>query len=230
MLKLNKGFTLIELLVVITIIGILATGATAVYTSQIQKARDTTRINDINQLKSAVEQIFQDAAEYPEWVDKKAADAKCDPADSAFSEDSFSIACVTKLWYISKLPTDPKSKQIANWSALDYTYAVAPVTSVVRQAYEISAWLENEWNLTSRASKDNGNDNKRFEVWVTWLWIQTNVIGNDASTNAISATTITDSVDSKITKEPCWPLWASNTKSTSTQQSVTIVVKWDCKN
>jgi prepilin-type N-terminal cleavage/methylation domain-containing protein len=39
-----KAFTLIELLVVITIIGILATGAVAIYTSQIQKARDTTRL------------------------------------------------------------------------------------------------------------------------------------------------------------------------------------------
>jgi prepilin-type N-terminal cleavage/methylation domain-containing protein len=45
------GFTLIELLVVITIIGILATGATSVYTSQIQKARDSTRISDIHILR-----------------------------------------------------------------------------------------------------------------------------------------------------------------------------------
>lgn len=47
----TRGFTLIELLVVITIIGILATGATATYTSQIQKARDTTRINDVKALQ-----------------------------------------------------------------------------------------------------------------------------------------------------------------------------------
>jgi prepilin-type N-terminal cleavage/methylation domain-containing protein len=47
----KKGFTLIELLVVITIIGILATGAVTVYTSQIQKARDTTRITSMNALK-----------------------------------------------------------------------------------------------------------------------------------------------------------------------------------
>jgi prepilin-type N-terminal cleavage/methylation domain-containing protein len=45
------AFTLIELLVVITIIGILATGATAVYTSQIQKARDSVRITDIKSLQ-----------------------------------------------------------------------------------------------------------------------------------------------------------------------------------
>ncbi len=68
MITLNKstrGFTLIELLVVITIIGILATGAVSVYTSQIQKARDTTRINDIKALQSGVEQSYQDISEYP---------------------------------------------------------------------------------------------------------------------------------------------------------------------
>jgi prepilin-type N-terminal cleavage/methylation domain-containing protein len=48
----KRGFTLIELLVVITIIGILATGATATYTSQIQKARDTSRVNDIKAVQS----------------------------------------------------------------------------------------------------------------------------------------------------------------------------------
>lgn len=61
----TRGFTLIELLVVITIIGILATGATATYTSQIQKARDTTRINDVEALKSGIEQSYQDVSEYP---------------------------------------------------------------------------------------------------------------------------------------------------------------------
>lgn len=61
----TRGFTLIELLVVITIIGILATGATSVYTSQIQKARDTTRINDIKALQSGIEQAYQDNSAYP---------------------------------------------------------------------------------------------------------------------------------------------------------------------
>ncbi len=64
--SLKQGFTLIELLVVITIIGILATGAVSVYTSQIQKARDTTRINDVKALQSGVEQYYQDTYVYPQ--------------------------------------------------------------------------------------------------------------------------------------------------------------------
>jgi general secretion pathway protein G len=61
----QKGFTLIELLVVITIIGILATGAVTTFTSQIQKARDTTRISDVKALQGAIEQGYQDQGEYP---------------------------------------------------------------------------------------------------------------------------------------------------------------------
>jgi len=54
----KAGFTLIELLVVITIIGILATGGIAVYTGQIQKARDVTRISDVKNAQSAIEQAY----------------------------------------------------------------------------------------------------------------------------------------------------------------------------
>ncbi len=49
-----KGFTLIELLVVITIIGILATGATAIYSGAQAKARDSVRLNDVASIGSAM--------------------------------------------------------------------------------------------------------------------------------------------------------------------------------
>ena len=69
-MKLNKksGFTLIELLVVITIIGILATGAVAVFTTQLQWARDSTRISDIKVVESALHQLFSDNWQYPEFT------------------------------------------------------------------------------------------------------------------------------------------------------------------
>jgi prepilin-type N-terminal cleavage/methylation domain-containing protein len=62
----QKGFTLIELLVVITIIGILATGAVTTFTSQIQKARDTTRISDTKALESGIQQFYQDSSVFPQ--------------------------------------------------------------------------------------------------------------------------------------------------------------------
>jgi len=94
MLKRAKagGFTLIELLVVITIIGILATGAVTVYTTQIQKARDTTRIRDVDALKGAAEQVYQDDSEYPH-------------SDTFVSQTNV---------YIKRLPSDAKHGQTCN--------------------------------------------------------------------------------------------------------------------
>lgn len=151
----KAGFTLIELLVVITIIGILATGGVAVYTGQIQKARDTVRIQDVSALKSAVEQFYGDKSEYP----------VADATITGFSGVSI---------YMSKIPQDPKSWtltaawQAANGSALDYVYNVAadPSSNVIRQIYEISTALENAGNAGSKAvnSADKWNDGNRLEV------------------------------------------------------------------
>ena len=142
----TRGFTLIELLVVITIIGILATGATAVYTSQIQKARDTTRLNDIKTLQSGIEQIFQDKGIYPE------------PA--TFSGD---IAP-----YLTIIPHDPKTGQSTTKTSFDYAYNQGKdlVTTVLGQTYEVSTAFENAGNITSKAANtvDKGNDNNRLEL------------------------------------------------------------------
>ena len=59
------GFTLIELLVVITIIGILAVGAVNVFTTQLQGARDSTRIGDLKIMETALHSHFSDESEYP---------------------------------------------------------------------------------------------------------------------------------------------------------------------
>lgn len=150
----KKGFTLIELLVVITIIGILAVWAVSVYTSQIQKARDTTRLNDIKALQSWVEQVYQDGSSYP-------------AADNTFST-----------WvavYVPRLPSDPKNWELCNkwdiWASnatpCEYIYEVWPdKNSIIRWQYEISTWFENSWNISAKAAKDWWNDNSRYEVWL----------------------------------------------------------------
>ncbi len=128
----TKGFTLIELLVVITIIGILATGATAVYTSAQQKARDSIRQNDVLALRSAVEQSFGDKAEYP-------------------APTGLYKAVITA-GYMQALPSDPKSTQTDNDTGFDYIYAAADDehTDVKAQEYEVSANFENTGNATSK--------------------------------------------------------------------------------
>ena len=157
--SMKKGFTLIELLVVITIIGILATGATTVFTSQIQKARDTTRITDINAVKSAVEQVYQDNSEYPH--------------SNQFVQWSATITGVDS--YMETLPKDPKHGQpcndggtAANGQDCGYAYITGPDTNGIDFGeYELSTAFENEGNVLKKASLDNGGwvgELTRFEI------------------------------------------------------------------
>lgn len=157
--SIKKGFTLIELLVVITIIGILATGATAVYTAQIQKARDAVRINDINSLQSGIEQYYQDVFEYPSGDD--------------FDESGTNYNNVPTTWvqsYVPKIPWDSKNGQPCNdggWSVdvyCGYVYFAWQDDNGIRLGeYEISTAFEASGNVTSKWNGDDGNDPLRFE-------------------------------------------------------------------
>lgn len=161
---LKKGFTLIELLVVITIIGILATGATTTYTSQIQKARDSTRVSDIKAIQWGIEQYYQDISTYPTIASFR-----------------------TQVQTYSQLAEDPKKWQTATGSALDYLYVVWPDSNwVSEQDYEISTVFEQSGNTTSKSSADGGGDPKRYELWIDLV---TNVTATTAAITTFTATT-----------------------------------------
>ena len=189
--KIKLGFTLIELLVVITIIGILATGAVWVYTSQIQKARDTTRITDMSALKGGLEQAFQDMGMYP-WNEATttASTVVCDPTST---KTNSSVHCVVQLWFLNALPNDPKSGRAGNGSPLLYTYNVGDSNWVENQQYEISTGVEADWFKTSKAanSADWWNDANRIEFWIPWVNINTCIAWEAActwnSTNVVPA-------------------------------------------
>ena len=157
--SIKKAFTLIELLVVITIIGILATGATSVYTSQIQKARDSTRITDIKKLQSAVEQVYQDNSEYPH--------------SNTFSGWTAGVDTWVSM-YLDRIPTDPKNNQPCNGQTVcTYIYWVSSDNnSITFWEYELSTWFEAEINRLKRANGDFWNDPLRFETWVD-IWDDT---------------------------------------------------------
>ena len=145
----KKWFTLIELLVVITIIGILATWAVSVYTSQIAKARDTTRISDVKVIETAVVQASSDIGFFP-------------VATAASGADNFPAATAP---YFNEIPTDPRSGQVCNASACDYIYNVNSGW-VAGSSYEISTGFESTANIASKAATDatgTGTDPIRME-------------------------------------------------------------------
>ncbi|NVP17173.1 prepilin-type N-terminal cleavage/methylation domain-containing protein [Candidatus Gracilibacteria bacterium] len=170
--RIKSGFTLIELLVVITIIGILATGAVSIYTSQIQKARDSTRITSINALKASVEQVYQDASTYP-------------LATSFITQVSV---------YMENFPKDPKHGQPCNsfgGGTVDCGFAYVTgndANGILYGTYELSTAFENTGNVTARAATDSGTDNLRLEIGINTSGRDT-AVAQDAITEQVGACT-----------------------------------------
>lgn len=191
-----KAFTLIELLVVITIISILATTWVAVYTSQLQRTRDSARMTTIEQIKQWVEQFYQDDTNYPA---------------------TWSWFGWVKI-YIRNISKDPKSGQSTASTSLDYAYNVWQDENWIDyQVYEVSAWLENSWNIKSKANnnEDWGNDDYRLEMWIinswSWAWdiLNTSITWDQKLTSWIKKTPddntcVTNNWTTDTAWESCW--------------------------
>jgi prepilin-type N-terminal cleavage/methylation domain-containing protein len=64
-MKNNKGFTLIELLVVIAVIALIGVFAAVAVNSARSKQRDATRLSNVRQMQSALEDHFNEFNQYP---------------------------------------------------------------------------------------------------------------------------------------------------------------------
>lgn len=62
----QRGFTLIELLIVMSIIGILASIAIPSYQRSTIKARETVLMEDLYQMRRAIDAFYADKAKYPD--------------------------------------------------------------------------------------------------------------------------------------------------------------------
>ena len=65
----QQGFTLIELLIVMTIIGILASIVVPNYQRNLIKAREAVLMEDLFQMRRAIDAYFADHISYPESLD-----------------------------------------------------------------------------------------------------------------------------------------------------------------
>jgi len=98
-----RGFSLAEVLIAIVIITILTIGSIAVYSTQLAKARDTERTNDVARIKLMLDQFV---AEYglppnPDIADAKRVSRNTKVKDNCAALDTL-YKCFSKINYSSK--------------------------------------------------------------------------------------------------------------------------------
>lgn len=140
--KYSHGFTLIELLVVIAIIGLLSSVVLSSLNTARMGSRDARRINDLRQIKLALELYFDDNRSYPVvsgWV---------------FSTSGGDWIPGLVPTHIPKLPVDPKNNAASPWTTGSYSYSYGwnvgagacpgyPSGNCSGQTYDLIAQLEN---------------------------------------------------------------------------------------
>ena len=136
----SKGFTLIELLVVIAIIGILSSITLATIQSARVKGRDTERINELREIRNALELYYTDKGYYPP------SGCGWDCNGYFYSYNSSWNTFKTELApYIGDLPIDPVNSACAPWNNNCYSYAYGNVgRNVYHATYDLTAQFENQ--------------------------------------------------------------------------------------
>lgn len=143
----KRGFTLIELLVVIAIIGVLSSVVMASLNTARIKARDTSRISQLAQIRSALELYYLDHGSYPS--------TDCAPPPGSltgYNCNGYRYSNVPSSWailagqlapYIAQLPVDPVNNGCSPWGAncLSYTYGNVGSDPNTPQ-YDLTAQLE----------------------------------------------------------------------------------------
>lgn len=99
--NLQKGFTLIELLIVMSIIGILASIVVPNYQRNLIRAREAVLLEDLYQMRRAIDAYFADHISYPESLDDLVASK-----------------------YLRDIPRDPFTKSADTWEEVPPTPSV----------------------------------------------------------------------------------------------------------
>lgn len=117
LLNFQKGFTLLELLVVIAIIGLLTSiVATALNTAR-QKTRDTRRLTDLKQVKTAFDLYLSEGNGYP---------------DASLFVAGNTVTCSGQT--IIRIPRDPLSP------TYDYSYTTSGTSNLVSACGGATVW------------------------------------------------------------------------------------------
>lgn len=108
-----KGFTLIELLVVLSIIALLLSLASPKYFNHIDRAKENALKQDLQNMRTAIDQYFGDHGEYPD-----------------------SLESLVEKAYLDKIPVDPITDRPDTW------VITPPDTPLEGEVYNVNSAAE----------------------------------------------------------------------------------------
>ena len=120
----QAGFTLLELLIVMAVIGLISSIAVGATTTTRSRTRDQRRIDDLLQIRKALELYLHDHGDYP-------------PGPCGYNCNSYYLSTHSN-WdtfanylkpYIDRLPVDPVNNLAYPWNDGHYSYSYGNVGS-----------------------------------------------------------------------------------------------------
>lgn len=111
----KKGFTLLELLVVIAIIGLLSGVVMISIGKARMRARDAKRVQDLRQIRAAIESYANDHGKYPPPPPFSSFASSADPAKWNYLQNLLKP-------YLPQLPKDPVNNAIETYRTGNYSY------------------------------------------------------------------------------------------------------------
>ncbi len=134
----KKGFTLIELLVVIAIIGLLSSIVMVSLRKARMKARDAQRIEDLSQMRTAIESYANDHGKYPPPPPFSSFASSATPSQWNYLQNLLKP-------YLPKLPKDPINNNAETYITGNYSYLYL-VSGVNRTNYDLITQFEDKNN------------------------------------------------------------------------------------
>ena len=192
----KKGFTLVELIVVITILAVLWTISMLAFQSYTLNARDSVRVYDLNNIKSAIEYARVESGVYA--MPDDGVDITYSWSISVWNQWIFWKDARTATKRLDKVPLDPLTEN-------EYAF------SVTSNGWEFELWAIMEWGdvaywwpsiinntyaATSYTAFVSGTYNwkvvKASSGWLDYIFAVPSIISSDLSTPTIEDITTND--------------------------------------